>query len=88
VLIRAAEVSGKVGSIEIPDFVESRMAAVELKAVVLEIGAQAWEDEKEPRAKVGDTVLVTKYAGMMVRGKDNKQYRLVNDRDIFCVWEG
>jgi len=84
-------VSNKVGMIEIPEMVESRMAAVELKAIVVSVGSEAWADEvswwqwwKKPRAKPGDTVLVTKYAGIMVRGNDGKQYRLVNDRDIFC----
>jgi len=70
--------------IEIPEMVETRMASVELKMVVIAVGDDAWSDESKPRAKPGDTVLVTKYAGMMVKGADQKQYRLVNDRDIFC----
>ncbi len=38
-----------------------------------------------PRAKVGDKVLVTKFAGIMAVGPaDGKQYRLVNDRDVYC----
>ena len=43
-------------------------------------------DEPTPRAKVGDRVLVTSFAGFMAVGpKDGKQYRVVNDRDIFCA---
>ncbi len=41
-----------------------------------------------PRANVGDRVLVTKFAGFMAGEgitEDKQQYRLVNDRDIFCA---
>ena len=38
-----------------------------------------------PRANVGDKVLVTKFAGIMALGlADGKQYRLINDRDVYC----
>jgi len=75
----------KVGSIVIPENVETKMAMVNTRAMVVAIGPAAWDDEKEPRAQVGDLVLVTQYAGMMAIGpKDKKQYRLVNDRDIYC----
>ena len=57
----------------------------EQRAVVVAVGPAAWEDESQPRAKPGDKVLITNFAGMLTKGtKDGKSYRLVNDRDIFC----
>jgi len=73
------------GLIEIPQNVQGRMAMVDNRATVIEVGVNAWQDERTPRAAAGDKVLVTSYAGFMAMGpKDGKQYRLVNDRDIFC----
>lgn len=71
--------------IAIPESVKSRMAMVEHRARVIECGEDAWSDEAKPRAVPGDVVLVTKFAGFLALGpKDGQQYRLVNDRDIFC----
>jgi co-chaperonin GroES (HSP10) len=61
---------------------------VENRAIVIEVGPLAWKNDLEkdtPRAAVGDLVFITRYAGFMAIGpKDDKVYRLVNDRDIFC----
>lgn len=73
------------GRIKIPDFVKQNSALADTRCIVVECGPHAWHDEPTPRAKSGDRVLVTKYAGFMATGtKDGKLYRLVNDRDIFC----
>jgi co-chaperonin GroES (HSP10) len=62
---------------------------VDNRAVVVAVGESAWHDEPQPRAKVGDKVLVTKFAGFMAKGPaDGEMYRLVNDRDIFCAIVG
>lgn len=85
VLIRMVEIDDlKTTMIQIPDHVRKSSAVMEQRAVVVAVGASAWEDEKEPRAKVGEKVIVTKMAGYVVQGKDGGLYRLVNDRDIFC----
>jgi co-chaperonin GroES (HSP10) len=35
--------------------------------------------------EAGDKVMVSKFAGNFVRGTgDGKEYRIVNDKDIFC----
>ena len=85
-LIKPYEPERKGAMIEIPDIVQGRMAMVDNRAVVVDVGASAWHDEPTPRAAVGDKVLVTKFAGFMAKGpKDGQTYRLVNDRDIFCA---
>jgi len=74
--------------IEIPAEVQGRLQMVEQRAVVVEVGANAWCDEPSPRAKAGDKVLVARFSGFMAQGtKDSKQYRFVNDRDIFAAIE-
>lgn len=85
VLVKPYQPERKKGVIEIPANVRAQTNMVETRCVVVECGASAWDDEKEPRAKPGDKVMVTKFAGFMAVGTlDGKDYRLVNDRDIFC----
>lgn len=86
VLIKAYEPERKGGQIVIPDSVQGRMAMVDNRAIVVEVGPSAWHDEPSPRAAVGDKVLVTKFSGFQAKGPaDGELYRLVNDRDIFCA---
>ena len=85
VLLKPYEVQMKVGSIIIADTSKQRIEMADQRAIVIAVGAEAWSDEKRPRAAVGDKVLITKYGGMFVTGPgDNQQYRIVNDKDIFC----
>lgn len=71
--------------IAIPDNVQGKMAMVEQRAVVVEVGPACWPDEPA-RAQPGDKVFVAKFSGFMCRGtKDGRPYRVVNDRDIFLA---
>jgi co-chaperonin GroES (HSP10) len=89
VLVKPLDVKPKGGLIELPPQVAERQSTLENQVVVMAIGPSAWHDEPTPRALVGETVLVTKFAGFMVKGpKDGEAYRLVNDRDIFCAITG
>ena len=86
VLIKAYEPERRGAQIVLPDNVQGRLAMVDNRAVVVAVGPSAWMDEPTPRAKVGDRVLVTKFAGFQAKGpRDGETYRLVNDRDIFCT---
>jgi|SRR5271166_2510859 len=69
----------------IPDSVREAMQVLENRVVVIEVGPFAWADEKQPRAKPGDVVLITKHSGFVATGADGHFYRMVNARDIFCV---
>ena len=85
VLVEPYEPEIKQSAIVIPETVRERTQMVESRAVVIEVGPEAWADERAPRAKPGDKVLITKFAGSMAKGiKDGKVYRVVNDRDIYC----
>lgn len=71
--------------IEIPSHVLHQMDLQDNRVVVVAIGADAWSDETEHRAEVGDQAMVTGFAGYMLKGEDGHNYRVVNDRDIFLV---
>ena len=84
VLVEPYEPEIKQSLIHIPDPVRVRTMMVETRATVIAIGSECWGDEKAPRAKVGDKVFITAFAGYMVVGPlDGKQYRAINDRDLF-----
>lgn len=46
-------------------------------------GAHEWNGSDKPRP--GDRVLFAKYAGAVVQGKDGKDYRICNDKDVTAV---
>ncbi len=88
VLVKPYEPEKVESVIALPDFVQERGSVVEQRAIVVDIGIHAWHDEPGPRAAIGDKVLVSKFAGHMVKGTaDGEQYRLINDRDIFAAIE-
>lgn len=85
VLVKPYEPEIKKSVIQIPETVKERTAMVEIRAVVVEVGPEAWRDEQLPRADVGDKVFLTRFAGILVKGTaDGQTYRLVNDSDIYC----
>lgn len=81
-MVELDEVKSK--TIVIPEHVKANSAAMEQRALVVEVGAEAWSDEKEPRCQPGDKVYITKLAGFIARGADGELYRMVNDREVFC----
>lgn len=88
VLIQPYEPERLSSIIQIPDSAKVGMQMVEQRAVVVAVGDNCWCDEPSPRACPGDKVLVSRFSGYMAEGtKDGKQYRFVNDRDIFAAIE-
>lgn len=86
ILIKPYKPERKKSAIVIPEEYEDRHNTIEQRAVVVAIGPNAWHDEPQPRAKVGDKVLVSKLSGYMAEGPlDQEKYRFVNDRDIFAL---
>lgn len=55
--------------------------------VVVAISEYAFHDEPKPRCKVGDRVIMAKYAGMVRKGIDEQTYRLIKDNDVVAVLE-
>lgn len=88
VLIELYEPELRKTTIVIPDTVSDRQTMLETRAIVIEAGAAAWDDEPVARARPGDKVMIQKYAGVIVKGTgDGRKYRLINDRDIICKIE-
>ena len=70
--------------IAIPESARERLGMAEQRAQVVAVGSEAWKDEREPRAMIGDHVMISAYAGFPTVGPlDGKPYRVVNARDIF-----
>lgn len=62
---------------------KEKMAQVRGKLIA--VGGNAFEDWREPIPKVGDSVYYAKYAGIMVKGKDGREMRLTNDKDVTAI---
>ena len=88
VLVKPYEPEKASSIIELPESVKEHSSMIEQRAVIVEVGPLAWHTEPQPRAHVGQKVLVSKFAGHQVKGTaDGLQYRLVNDNDIFAAIE-
>lgn len=84
VLVKPYEPERKGARIVLPDSVQERSAAIDSRAVVVEVGQGCWPDEPH-RARPGDKVMISKMAGFIAKGTaDGEIYRFVNDRDIFA----
>lgn len=88
VLVKPYKVSETIGSMGLilPDDVRKKDQLAEQRAVVIECGSECWATESRPRAKPGDAILFSKWAGYSAVGPaDGAEYRIVNDSDIFTV---
>ena len=57
-----------------------------LVAVAPLAGASIWP-EGAGRPKPGDAVYFAKYAGILVKGRDGREYRMAHDKDVSAVIE-
>ena len=63
-----------------------RHRLAQMAGEVVAVGATAWKDfGTAPWAKVGDRAMFAKYSGVILRGKDGKKYRMVNDEDVVAL---
>lgn len=84
VLTKPYDVQKQTSLIELPPGVSSRMTMFEDRVIVVAIGPACWDDEAEPRAKVGERVMISKLSGNIVIGPaDGETYRVINDKDIY-----
>ena len=72
--------------IVIPDEFANREDLAQIEAVVVDIGGTCWAND-EPWCKVGDIVLIAKYSGYVRKGKDMRDYRVINDKDVVAIIE-
>lgn len=73
------------GGIVIPDNTAEKNDRAQIKAIVVAFGDTAWTDSTlggKPWVQAGDTVVIGKYAGVFLDGKDGEKYRIVNDDEL------
>ena len=85
ILVAPDEVPMKAGELYIPDIVQEKERREQIHGVLVAIGGNAFEDWLEPIPKVGDRVLVAKYAGVTQKGLDGKWYTIMYDKDIASI---
>lgn len=54
---------------------------------LIAVGENAWEEaaarsDKFERPQPGARIVISKYGGVVLTGKDGKEYRLMNDEDV------
>lgn len=78
------------GGIFIPDESRERDEMGHLKADLIAVGSQAFEDIENPdmRPVAGMKVSIARYSGYLITGKDGASYRIINDTDVVAVLDG
>ncbi|MDB6036002.1 MAG: hypothetical protein JWM16_6340 [Verrucomicrobiales bacterium] len=92
VLILPDEVQEKIGSIYVPEETKAKEKYATTDGTIVAIShlaftyasAEEWGDHKP---KPGDRVAFAKYAGARRKGRDGKDYLLVNDKDVLATIE-
>lgn len=85
-LIRPEEVEAiSSGGIIIPVQSQEKEEMAQMYATLIEVGSEAWNDESQPRAQVGERVIFAKYAGSLFRGNDGVRYRLIRDKELVAT---
>lgn len=75
----------KEGMLFIPDTVRDIQKHRVVKALLVAVGGNAFEDWAGLIPKAGDRVCIAVAAGAIHKGPDEKEYRLINDKDIVGV---
>ena len=86
VLVKVIQTERKTdGGIIIPEKVAEQKDKAQVNAVVIAVGSTAWSTAElggKPWAEPGDTVVIGKYSGVLLPGKDGENYRVVNDTEL------
>lgn len=75
------------GGIILPETEVEKKKFAQCKATMIAVGENAFEEAAARSAaftkpQPGDRVLISKYGGIIVKGKDGVEYRLMNDEDV------
>lgn len=95
VLIDPAPIEEKIGSIILPDSTKDHEKYAQTKGRIVAksplaftyANADDWSAVNAVPPSVGQLVLYGKYAGVRVKGRDGREYLLVNDKDITATVE-
>ena len=82
------EVEKKTASgIVIADATTTKEQQAQISGTLIEAGPDAFYDSPTAWAKPGDKIIIGKFYGLIIRGKDGKDYRMINDRDVVGIWD-
>jgi len=75
------------GGIILPDQAKEREKYAMQHATLVAVGENAWEEAASRSAQFvrpqpGDRIVISKYGGVVLTGKDGEEYRLMNDEDV------
>ena len=93
VLVLPAKVDEKTkGGIILPDEKKERDQYAVMEATIIECSPLAFTyesnwPENAHKPKAGDRVVIAKYSGALIKGKDGQEYKLIADKDIAAVLE-
>lgn len=95
VLIDPTPIADKIGSILLPDMAKDQEKFAQIKGRVVAVSPHAfnyeskesWAEANAEKPKPGAIVIYAKYAGVRVKGKDGREYLMVNDTDICATVE-
>ncbi len=89
ILVKPKELEQKTaGGIIIPDDPHEREKMGQAEGDLIAVGDVAFHTEGVPWSdapQVGDRVSFAKYAGIVVKGRDDVDYRLLDDKEVFGV---
>ena len=87
-LVKLDPVEEKSGSIILPDQRQDRDQMAQTYATLVEIGGNCFEGWNAPLPKVGDRIVINKYAGQTPKAGDfTDLFRLCTDKDIVAIVE-
>ena len=79
------------GGILLPDQHKEREKFATQKGTLVAAGANAWAEAGAGAGFIapspGTRVLIAKYGGVVIRGEDGEDYRIMNDEDIIGIME-
>jgi chaperonin GroES len=73
------------GGIILPETTREQQNLAQVKATLIAVGGNAFEDFLPPKPVIGQIIFVAKYAGVRVQGEDGVQYQIVADKDIAAI---
>ncbi len=77
------------GGLYVPDGVREKDQYGEFKGTLVALSPMAFSfdewPEDEPKPHVGQRVVFVRYAGTLVKGDDDEDYRIMKDKDILGV---
>jgi co-chaperonin GroES (HSP10) len=74
----------------VADVTKERDDAASITGHLIAVSPLAFTDPDMPdeaRAKVGQRVVYGKYSGTVIKGRDDEDYRIINDQDVIAVLE-